>query len=55
MMPRFADLCGPVWGTRSAPTVDNGGMSVTYAIRPITSADDAAMAALIRWLSLIHI
>ena len=49
MMPRFADLCGPVWGTRSAPTVDNGGMSVTYAIRPITSADDAAMAALIRW------
>ena len=48
MMPRFADLCGPVWGTRSAPTVDNGGMTATYMIRPITPADDAAMAALIR-------
>lgn len=35
-------------GTRSTPTVDNGGMTVTYAIRPIAPADDAAMAALIR-------
>lgn len=46
-------VLGFVWarrggGTRSTPTVDNGGMTVTYAIRPITPADDAAMAALIR-------
>ena len=51
MMPWFLGLCGlavPYGSTRSTPTVDNGGMTVTYAIRPITPADDAAMAALIR-------
>ena len=51
MMPWFLGLCGlavPYGSTRSAPTVDNGGMTATYMIRPITPRDDAAMAALIR-------
>ena len=51
MMPWFLGLCGlavPYGSTRSTPTVDNGGMTATYMIRPITPADDAAMAALIR-------
>ena len=51
MVPWFLGLCGlavPYGSTRSTPTVDNGGMTATYMIRPITPADDAAMAALIR-------
>lgn len=34
--------------TGISPTVDNGDMTAAYTIRPITPADDAAMAALIR-------